>query len=394
MPFTNLANDPDQQYFADGITDDLTTDLSRLRDVLVISRNTAFTYKGQRVEAKQVGRELGVRYVLEGSVRRLGNQVRVNAQLVDAATNTHLWAERFDHDIGDLFAIQNEITSRIANTLNWELVSAETARPTERPDVLDYILRSRALTGAWGTRENTEESLNLLEQALVLDPHSVEAQIRLASELWNRATRIGRAAAAADLKRAEELIAAALAISPGDPYAHRVKGRLLRFDRRCEAAVAEFEISLAADRNNPFTLVELGICKYLTGGSDQDAIALIEQAIRIGPRDPQMWWRYAWIGFVHLMESRIDEAIVWLEKGRSASPGARQPYWLLAAAHGVKGESERARAELTEALRLKGAGPVSIAGMRADSDLYTPALRDRWETVGFPGLRVAGMPEE
>jgi TolB-like protein/class 3 adenylate cyclase len=141
LPFANLSNDPEQQYFADGITDDLTTDLSRLRNVLVISRNTAFTYKGKDVDAKQIGHELGVRYVLEGSVRRSGNQVRVNAQLIEAASNTHLWAERFDHDIGDLFAIQNEITSRIANTLGWELLAAETARPTERPDALDYLLR-------------------------------------------------------------------------------------------------------------------------------------------------------------------------------------------------------------------------------------------------------------
>src|SRR5947199_2444525 len=122
LPFANLSNDPEQQYFADGITDDLTTDLSRLRNVLFISRNTAFTYKDPRVDAKQIGRELGVRYVLEGSVRRSGNQVRVNAQLIDAATNTHLWAERFDHDIGDLFAVQNEITGRIANTPGGELL--------------------------------------------------------------------------------------------------------------------------------------------------------------------------------------------------------------------------------------------------------------------------------
>ena len=177
-----------QQYFADGITDDLTTDLSRLRNVLVISRNTAFTYKDQRVDAKQIGRELGVRYVLEGSVRRSGNQVRVNAQLIDAATNTHLWAERFDHDIGDLFAVQNEITSRIANTLGWELIGAETARPTERPDALDYLLRGRAVHGTGGVRENVEKAVDLFERALALDPSSVEAQSRLANALVVRAT--------------------------------------------------------------------------------------------------------------------------------------------------------------------------------------------------------------
>src|SRR5215813_12716512 len=180
LPFANLSNDPEQQYFADGITDDLTTDLSRLRNVLVISRSTAFTYKDQRVEVKQIGRELGVRYVLEGSVRRSGSQVRVNAQLIDAATNTHLWAEHFDHNIGDLFAIQNEITSRIATTLGWELIGAETAHPTDRPDALDYLLRGRAARRKGPTRENQEEAINLFEHALVLDPNSVDARTQLA----------------------------------------------------------------------------------------------------------------------------------------------------------------------------------------------------------------------
>jgi adenylate cyclase len=143
LPFTNLGNDPEQQYFADGITEDLTTDLSRIADMFVISRNTAFTYKDKRLDTKQIGRDLGVRYVLEGSVRRSGNQIRVNAQLIDAETDAHLWAERFDGDMCDLFALQNEVTSRIAVALNLELISAEAARPTERPDVLDYILRAR-----------------------------------------------------------------------------------------------------------------------------------------------------------------------------------------------------------------------------------------------------------
>jgi TolB-like protein len=175
LPFADLSEDRGQQYFADGITDDLTTDLSRLQNVLVISRNTAFTYKGQPVDARQIGRELGVRYVLEGSVRRSENQVRVNAQLIDTATNTHLWAERFDHDLGDLFALQSEITGRIANTLGWELIRAETARPTDRPEALDYLLRGRAVIGTGVVRENTEKAIDLYEHAVALDPNSVEA---------------------------------------------------------------------------------------------------------------------------------------------------------------------------------------------------------------------------
>ena len=141
LPFANLSNDPNQQYFADGITEDLTTDLSRIEGSFVISRNTAFTYKDKSLNAKQIGRDLGVHYALEGSVQHSGNQVRVNAQLIDAETDAHLWAERFDRDIGDLFALQNEITGRIAIALNLALVGAEAARPTEHPDALDYIFR-------------------------------------------------------------------------------------------------------------------------------------------------------------------------------------------------------------------------------------------------------------
>jgi len=145
LPFTNLGNDPDQQYFADGITEDLTTGLSRVAGMFVISRNTAFTYQGKRIHTKQIGRELGVRYVLEGSVRRSANQIRVNAQLIDAETDAHLWAERFDGDIGDLFALQNEITSQFASALGVELIAAEAGRPSEHPRALDYILRGRAV---------------------------------------------------------------------------------------------------------------------------------------------------------------------------------------------------------------------------------------------------------
>jgi TolB-like protein len=146
LPFTNLSDDREQQYFADGITEDLTTDLSRIAEMLVISGNTAFTYRNKPTDTKQIGRELCVRYVLEGSVRRSGNRVRVNAQLIDAETDTHLWAERFDSETGALFALQDEITSRIAAALDLELIGAEAARPTDRPDALDYILRGRAVT--------------------------------------------------------------------------------------------------------------------------------------------------------------------------------------------------------------------------------------------------------
>ena len=183
LPFANLSNDPQQQYFADGITEDLTTDLSRLADMLVISRNTAFTYRNKPIDTKQIGRELGVRYVLEGSVRRSSSQVRVNAQLIDAETDTHLWADRFDSDTSDLFALQDEITTRIAVALNLELMDSEAARRTEHPDALEYILRARAADARPPSRDRNAEVISLYERALALDPQSAEAQSGLAARL-------------------------------------------------------------------------------------------------------------------------------------------------------------------------------------------------------------------
>ena len=205
MPFANLSSDPDQQYFADGITEDVTTDLSRIEGMFVISRNTAFTYRNKPVDTKQIGRELDVRYVLEGSVRRSGNQVRVNAQLIDAETDAHLWADRFDGDTGDLFALQDEITSRIAVALNLELITTEAHRTIENPDALEYILRGRAVMMKPASRENHGEAISLFECALAVDPRSVEAQSRLAIALADRALDQMADSAAADIARAEAL---------------------------------------------------------------------------------------------------------------------------------------------------------------------------------------------
>jgi TolB-like protein/class 3 adenylate cyclase len=186
LPFANLSNDADQQYFADGITEDLTTDLSRLAHMLVISRNTAFTYRGKPIDTKQIGHELGVRYVLEGSVRRSGDQVRANAQLVDAETDAHLWAERFDANVGDLFALQNEITARIANTLSLELLRVEVARPNEHPDTLDYILRGREASNKPPSRENYADAVSLYERAL----HSIRNRSRRRADWRSHSYRV------------------------------------------------------------------------------------------------------------------------------------------------------------------------------------------------------------
>jgi adenylate cyclase len=394
LPFANLSNDPEQGYFADGITEDLTTDLSRIADMLVISRNSAFTYKDKPVNAKQIGRELCARYVLEGSVRRSGSQIRINAQLIDAETDAHLWAERFDRESGDLFAVQDEITRRIALALNLELIGAEAARSADHPDALDFILRGRALSSTPPTTENYAEAIRLYERALTLDPQSVEAQGLLARTLAARGMDGLTNSAEADITRAERLVWQALAATPRNPLAHYAKGQVLRAQGRCEEAIPEYETALASNRNWVDALANIGRCKFLIG-SIEEAIAAQEQAIRLSPRDPMIWNWYFRIGQAHLLQSRIDEATLWFEKARSANP--RMPFVraFLASAYALKGAGERAAAELAEARRLSGGGRfLSIAHSKTVFDFGVPKIRDLYETTYFAGLRKAGMPEE
>jgi adenylate cyclase len=399
LPFANLSNDPDQQYFADGITEDLTTDLSRLAGMFVISRNTAFTYRNRPLDTKQIGRELGVRYVLEGSVRRLGNHIRINSQLIDAETDAHLWAERFDGDAGDLFALQDEITSRIAVALNLELVAAEAVRPTEHPDALDYILRGRAARLRPNSREVYAEAIGLFEHALALDPQSVEAQSRLASCLVNRVLDGMTSSAADEIARAEGLVDRALAISPRSLLAHLAKGDVLRVQGRLDDAISEYETVLAFDRNQVGALAAIGRCKIFIGPI-ADAIPAQEQAIRLSPRDPMIGFWYFRIGEAHQLQSHIDEAILWFERARNANPGMHFFHAHLASAYALKGETERSAAALAEARKLAIEGTYSsiarlgLWGSLSQSRGARPEIRALFQATYYAGLRKAGMPEE
>jgi adenylate cyclase len=399
LPFANLSNDPDQQYFADGITEDVTTALSRITHMFVISRTTAFTYRNKSHDAKQIGRELGVRYVLEGSVRRSGDRVRVNAQLIDAETDGHIWAEQFDHGVVDLFALQNEITGRIAVALALELSDREAARPIENPDALEYVLRARALWSKSDYRENFQEIIGLYERALALDPGSVEAQSLLAITLAVRVLEGKTDSAAADLERAERVAAQALAATPRLPAPHQAKATVLKAQRRCEEAIPESETVIALDRNWWYAYADLAQCKLLTGAIEE-SIPLWEYAIRLSPRDPQNGSRYSWIGRAHLLQSRLDEAISWSEKARNFDPRYRFGRAYLASAYALKGETERAAAELAEARKLTPDGRFSsIASLRAGGIWGggywgVPKVHALFEATYFLGLRKAGMPEE
>jgi TolB-like protein/class 3 adenylate cyclase/Tfp pilus assembly protein PilF len=392
LPFTNLSNDPEQEYFADGITEDLTVDVSRIAGAVVIARNSAFAYKGHAADPKKIGRELGVRYILQGSVRRAGSQIRINAVLIDAETDTQIWAERFDRDIGDLFAVQNEITVRIARALQSQMAIAESRRTVAHPDALDYILRGRAQLTKPISPENYNEAIGYFESALELDPQSAEAAAWLANLLAVRALDELTPFPNDDLHRARQLAAHALAAAPNNAMSHYARAQVLRAEARCAEAIPEYEAAIALDRSRAPAYAHIGWCKFLTGSVD-GVIPNFEQAIRLSPHEPGIAPWYGRLGVVHLLQSHLDEAIASLEKARSEN--ARLPFvhaWL-AAAFALKGEDKRAHLELAEAQQL-GDAYASVASVKKSNWFAKPEIRALAEATYFVGLRKAGMPEQ
>jgi TolB-like protein/Flp pilus assembly protein TadD len=394
LPFDNFITRADQQSFADRITDNLTMDLSLFTSMRVTSRKTALTYGNKPVDAKQIGRELGVRYVLEGSVHPSANHVRVNARLIDAETDTHLWAGRFDRDPNSLFGVQDEITKRATVSLYQTLVGLEASRKTDYPGALDYVLRGRAHTLKPRKRENYAQAIDLFEHALALDPQFAEAQSWLAAHLAGRALDEMADATSADITRAKGLAEQALAASPRTAFAHLAQGEVLLAHGLYQEATLEFETASAINPGFPHLYGALAGCK-LWIGSMEEAIPLAKQAIRMHPRDYDIASWYLSIGRVHLLQSRICDAIVWLEKARSANPQFPTVHAWLAAACALNGETERARAELAEARGLSRDGRYSsIARLKAAGHFGVPQIRALVENNLFLGLCKAGIPEE
>jgi TolB-like protein/class 3 adenylate cyclase len=392
LPFTNLSNDPEQEYFADGITDDLTADLSRVSGSFVIARNTAFTYKGRSVDVKQVGRELGVRYVLEGSVRRADDQVRINVQLIDAQSGAHVWADRFELDRAHVWQAQDEITGRLARSLDLELVK-DVSRRIERegavnPAAFDLVLRGRAALSKSASSTAWEAGLRYFEQALQIDSQLVDAKVGIANALVNTVVDGWSTSVEEDLARAEQLLLEALEIGSDNALAHLELGRIRRVQNRLFESKIEFETTVALDRNSVFGLRHLGQA-LMCLGYPKAGIPYIEKALRLSPRDPNVASIYWALGMCHLLLGHDDQATDFLRRARAANPRWWWTHFCLAGALGIRGELDEARAALADGIKLKPE-VTSVVQWR----IYQPwqwMLRERTLVVG---LHKAGLPDE
>ena len=311
LPFANIGGDPEQEYFVDGVTESLTTDLSRISGAFVIARNTAFTFKGKAVDAKKLGRELNVRYVLEGSVQRGGNRLRVNVQLIDAETGNHLWAERFDKLVADLFDMQDEIVSRLANALNAELITAEARRAelSANPDAIDLVFQGWALFNRGWIPEYMARARGFFERAMALDPENIEAMVGLALVNTTEGAALLTDDPSARLAAAEVISTKVLSLAPNHAAAHLALGTALMCTKRAAQGIAEFERALALDRNSATAHSLIGYAKYLLGRAAETE-AHINEALRLSPRDPYAHVWFVWVGMAKVALNVDTEAVV------------------------------------------------------------------------------------
>ncbi len=383
-PFVNMSDDPKQDYFSDGITEVLTSDLSRLSSLFVIARNTAFTYKGKAVNVHAIGKELGVRYVLEGSVQRAQEQVRIVVQLVDATTDAHLWAERFDRPLKDIFALQDEIVQKIVTTLNLQLTLWEQGsvvrKHTDNPETYDSFLRG--LQSLWRFAKDTNvQARQLFERALALDPQYAAVYAPLGATYffawlyqWSQDSQ--------GLERAIELEQKAIALDDSLPAAHQLLGLFYLFKKQHDRAIAEEERTLALDPNSALGYAQMGL--ILTyAGRPQEALGWVEKALRLNPHAPV--GDLACLGFALHSVGRDEEAIVTLKKILNRTPNYMDPHIQLAAIYSELGREEEARAEAAEVLRLSP--NITLEGIEQKLPFKDPEVLEQY----IAALRKAGL---
>jgi adenylate cyclase len=392
LPFASLSGDPQQDYFSDGITEDITTELSRFSELLVIARNSAFQYKGKAVDIRQVGRELGARYVLEGSVRRSGDSIRIAAQLIDAVAGTHRWAERYDRELVDVFAVQDELARAIVTILVAHVNRAEIERVLLRPptvwEAYDYYLRGAEAFLLYinrRTKASLYETRRLFEQSLAMDPDYARAMAMLSrTHLHAYAEPIdGDYLSPAALDRALELAETAVNLDPRLPQAHAQFGDVLLYKSRHDAAIAEFERAFALNPN----FIDFRYARALIyTGEPARAIEVLEANMRLDPFQPPIY-ATSWVGLANYMLRRYGEAVRLLRECVSRLPNQQYPHLWLASAYAQLGQLEEARAEAAEVLRINPAFTIeSYKRIFAHKDPEDVEHR-------LDGLRKAGLPE-
>ena len=351
LPFTNMSGDPEQEYFSDGITDDIITDLSKLSGLLVIARNSTFTYKGRPVDVRQVGRELKVSHVLEGSVRRAGGRVRITSQLLDSATGHHVWAERYDRNLEDIFAVQDEITKEIVAALDVKLLRGEQAtvwrQSLRRPEALDAYYRGLDFVNRM-TREANVQAVHCFEQVIRLEPDSPLGYLGTA---WTHlsASRYGWSDSAPEsLNRAAKLARKALDLDELCADAHALLGYYHLLAYAHDDAIAAGERSVALNPNHADNAANLA-CSYLVSGRPAEAIALMQRAIRLSPIYPT--WYLNILGFGHYQSGQYDEAEKVLKLALQREPAYADCRLILAGVHHARGRVEEARREAQEVMR-------------------------------------------
>jgi TolB-like protein/Flp pilus assembly protein TadD len=392
LPFANIGGDPEQDYFVDGVTESLTTDLSRISGSFVIARNTAFTFKGKATDVKQVGRGLNVRYVLEGSVQRGGNRLRVNVQLIDAETGNHLWAERFEKPVADLFDTQDEIVSRLANTLNAQFIEVEARRAgrSTHPDAMDLYFQGWACVNNGTTAEYMTQAQAFFDRALALDPGNIEALVGSARVNAAVGANLMRDDWTAHFVSAEAVLIRALSLAPNHARAHSVLGLVQLFTNRAVQGIAECERALALDHNLADAHAFIGLAKFFLGRSEETE-AHIDEALRLSPRDNSAYRWFMFVGLAKLFLGADVEAAAWLRRSIEANRNHPVPHCYLAAALALLGSLDQARAAAQAGLVLNPTFTLRRYRARAASD--HPAYLSGRERV-CEGMRMAGVPEE
>ncbi|MEK9283551.1 MULTISPECIES: adenylate/guanylate cyclase domain-containing protein [unclassified Bradyrhizobium] len=389
LPFQNLSGDPSQEYFADGIAEEITTALARLRGFFVIARGSAFTYKGRTVGVTQIGRELGVRYVLEGSVRRAGERVRIGVQLADAGTGREIWVERYERALPDLFALQDEVTASIVTAVEPQLYAAESARLQQTPpshfDAWDCVIRALPFMWRW-TRSDNETALDFLSAALRLDPSYARALgLHAWLSLWNAQAFGGGLAAV--LAPATERARAAVAIDRNDPWARLAFGFSHMLRREHEEAVEELRAALDLNPNFALGHAFLGLV-LAYGAKGAEAVGSLERAMRLSPHDPNFAAFASIRAFAHFMAGDYAAGLDWGRRAVRQNPEVTGSWRGLALSAAMLGHLEEAREAVAKARDLQP--EYSVAWVERASPLIYAADRTRYCDI----LRPVGLPEE